>query len=642
MNDELGIQLKDTPLLEEEDKKAHDNLTMLLTKLCRRVSDLELALDRKEIEMYKLRNYCSKKCDHFERTIAELSKILPRTCSHDSIHHKKQFRKNFGKRLSETDDFLRNNNSNNNNCDFENLESHQQQRKRRQINENTFEKSSSNTPNDSLHDPPMATSEPISPLDTNILHLRTDRQKETSKLHRPFIGSITQRTSELAHDQKSTNEERNKTSSSIEQLPRHISIYDTSQDDIDDQSKDIDDDLNVSQTDSDMQVEVASVCVISSSDESRDDDGNLLQSHQKGSRSRKWSISSEAGSKQISDDINSVSQFLSTEDFNFDHRRTIIGEMPIPEEEINNNQIDSPFARDGKITLKEYQRRRQNHLAMTEKPLTLEHTNMNQNDQEISRLSPEISNISQIKLGEKTKVTESFIQDNIDDQPSSQNENIRNPGTSFGQQSDDESLKSNKSSFKESSSSEDEDSSSSSSSGESSSSDESSSEGLSEHDETSSQIESQDCENVDFDLIESKFEVLTPVCSVYRWNISEFSSKLFRSDLKVFSKPFKVRDIDNSNTFELKMTWFSELNDGLSIELLENGINPRIEMNVILTCEGNGYFNSQTLIANSKLDKAFLHINHVNVATSEFCNSKSVMDFIENDTLFINCYFEFC
>ena len=446
---------------------------------------------------------------------------------------------------------------------------------------------------------------------------------------------------------------------SSEQIHHHISIYDTSQED-DDPNNGNDDDLNVSQTDSDMQVEVASICVISSSDEA-DGDEDLHKSNQEITRTRKCSASLGAAiSEQPSDKVSRPPQNPSKGNIIFDQRSIMIGEMSIPEKGIVNReqQMDSELARAGKITIKQYQQRRQNeesHIAMTER--TSQEPN---NEQQTSRVSPletsfpENSNIRQTGLIDYVKIAENSIQDSIDNCQSHQNDNTTTRDdrqssiyeTSFDQNSDNESLGSRKSSFKESSCSEDADSSSRSSS----SGDKRLSKDLSDHEETISQIENEDRENVDaeqtdfiidFDLVESKFEVLTPTCSVYRWNISDFSSKLFQSDLEVFSKPFKVRDLDDSNTFELKMTWFSDLNDGVSIMLLENGINQKMDMNVILTCEGNGYFNSQPLIANTKPEQAFLHINHVNVETSELSNSKSVMDFIENDTLFMNCYFKF-
>ena len=162
---------------------------MLLTKLCQRVSDLELALDRKEIEMFKLRNFCSKKCEQFEHTIAEMSKLLTPKHTQEVDENNSVHTNTCGKRLSDLEeDFL-----DNNNCsDFENLEiGQQQQRKRRQIGENTF--GWTDTP---FLDPPLASSEPI-PLDANIRHhQRTDCYEETSmeinqrtsKVHRPFIG----------------------------------------------------------------------------------------------------------------------------------------------------------------------------------------------------------------------------------------------------------------------------------------------------------------------------------------------------------------------------------------------------------------------------------------------------------------------
>ena len=155
--------------------------------------------------------------------------------------------------------------------------------------------------------------------------------------------------------------------------------------------------------------------------------------------------------------------------------------------------------------------------------------------------------------------------------------------------------------------------------------------------------------------IESKFEVLTKTCSVYRWNIEQFQCKLF-SGLDLYSMPFKLtqsgvggggdkENEENSNTFELKMTWFDKRKNKIKVELLENGVDntngTQNRYRIFLTCEGNGFFNSQSLTVNALHCEPFLYVNHVNIVdVTEACNSKTIGNFIENNTLFMNCYFE--
>ena len=147
--------------------------------------------------------------------------------------------------------------------------------------------------------------------------------------------------------------------------------------------------------------------------------------------------------------------------------------------------------------------------------------------------------------------------------------------------------------------------------------------------------------------IESKFEILSKTCSVYRWNIEQFQCKLF-SGLDLYSMPFKLsptsgEDGDsNSNTFELKMTWFDKRKNKIKVELVENGItnDTQNRYRIFITCEGNGFFNSQSLTVNAWHCEPFLYVNYVTVDVTEACNSRTVSNFVENDTLFMNCYFE--
>ena len=145
-------------------------------------------------------------------------------------------------------------------------------------------------------------------------------------------------------------------------------------------------------------------------------------------------------------------------------------------------------------------------------------------------------------------------------------------------------------------------------------------------------------------LVESKFEVLSKTCSVYRWNIEQFQCKLF-SGLDLFSMPFKLSpsiEDSSTNTFELKMSWFNKRKDRIKVELLENGINnTQRRFRVFITCEGNGFLNSQPLTANALDCDPFFYVNYITVDVTEACSSKTIANFIENDTLFMNCYFEF-
>ena len=133
----------------------------------------------------------------------------------------------------------------------------------------------------------------------------------------------------------------------------------------------------------------------------------------------------------------------------------------------------------------------------------------------------------------------------------------------------------------------------------------------------------------------SRLEILNSEWCVYRWYVETFHEIQF-SGFDIFSPQFTV---DNQTYCELKISWFNDMKDGVCIELLDNKEGTDEMRSAMLTCEGNGCFNSMVIVANNRPNVPFLSIDRIDVDVSEQCNSKTLRDFIENDTLFVNCYF---